>query len=83
MTITSGLRRKALSALALATVGLTAAELEVLLSLPDGGSLDQIARSAGKSRNTIAGHVKGIYQKLGVASRTQALARAREMHLLG
>jgi len=62
---------------------LTKAELQVLLLLPDGGSLEEIARSIGRSRNTVAGHVKAIYDKLNVSSRTQAIERARELGIYG
>lgn len=62
-------------------LGLTPAELQILRLLPDGSTLDQIARSFGRSRKTIARHVGSIYGKLEVSNRTQAVQRARELGL--
>lgn len=63
--------------------GLTPAERRVLVALGEDGSIDQIARGFGISRNTVAKHVKAIYDKLDVSSRTQAVRRARDLKLLG
>ncbi len=60
---------------------LTAAELRVLKLLPTS-SYSQIAATLYVSRNTVKTHLRSIYQKLGVASRSQALERAADLRLL-
>lgn len=61
---------------------LTERELEVLRRLADGHSNRQIARDLFLTLNTVKSHVHHLFGKLGVASRTQAVARARELGLL-
>jgi LuxR family maltose regulon positive regulatory protein len=60
---------------------LTAAELRILKLLPTSTYL-QMADTLYISRNTVKTHLRSIYQKLGVASRPQALERAVELRLL-
>ena len=60
---------------------LTAAELRVLKLLPTS-SYSQIAATLYVSRNTVKTHLRSIYQKLGVAERSQALERAADLRLL-
>jgi LuxR family transcriptional regulator, maltose regulon positive regulatory protein len=60
---------------------LTAAEQRVLALLPTSTYL-QIADTLYISRNTVKTHLRSIYQKLGVASRSEALRRAVELRLL-
>jgi LuxR family transcriptional regulator, maltose regulon positive regulatory protein len=60
---------------------LTAAELRILKLLPTQTYL-QMAETLYISRNTVKTHLRSIYQKLGVASRPQALERAVELRLL-
>jgi LuxR family maltose regulon positive regulatory protein len=60
---------------------LTAAELRVLKLLPTSTYL-QIAATLYVSRNTVKSHLRSIYQKLGVASRPEALERAVDLRLL-
>jgi LuxR family maltose regulon positive regulatory protein len=57
-------------------------ELEVLRLIADGHSNQGIADRLVVAVSTIKKHVNNIYGKLDVQSRTQALARARELHLL-
>ena len=57
-------------------------ELEILRLLAAGHSNQEIAQSLVVSLNTVKTHLKNIYAKLGARSRTQALARARELGLL-
>ena len=60
---------------------LTAAELRVLKLLPTS-TYPQIAATLYISRNTVKTHLRSIYQKLGVASRSQAIERAADLRLL-
>ena len=57
-------------------------ELEVLRLLPSSLSQREIAASLYVSFNTIRTHVSAIFRKLGVTSRAEAVARARELGLL-
>ena len=61
---------------------LTERELEILRYLADGLSDREIAQQLFLSLNTIKWHNRQIYSKLGVESRTQAVARSRELGLL-
>ncbi len=62
-------------------VGLTPRELEVLGLLVDGRSNRQIAEQLFISGKTASVHVTNILAKLGVHSRLEAAARARELGL--
>jgi LuxR family maltose regulon positive regulatory protein len=42
----------------------------------------EIARELSISTNTLKTHLKSIYRKLGAASRSEAIAQARRLHLL-
>jgi LuxR family maltose regulon positive regulatory protein len=57
-------------------------EVEVLRLLASGGSNAQLARTLVVSTSTVKTHLQHIYGKLGVANRTQAVARAQELRLL-
>lgn len=57
-------------------------ELEVLGLLNMGASNAVIAKRLVIAVGTVKRHTLSIYQKLGVNSRTQAIARARELNLL-
>jgi LuxR family maltose regulon positive regulatory protein len=59
---------------------LTVAEHRVLALLPTSTYL-QIADILYISRNTVKTHLRSIYRKLGVASRSQALQRAVDLRL--
>jgi LuxR family maltose regulon positive regulatory protein len=60
---------------------LTAAELRILKLLPTSTYL-QMAATLYVSRNTVKTHLRSIYQKLGVASRAEAIERALDLQLL-
>jgi LuxR family maltose regulon positive regulatory protein len=57
-------------------------ELEVLQRIAEGLTNREIADRLYLSLNTVKVHTRNIYGKLGVKSRTQAVARARELAVL-
>jgi DNA-binding CsgD family transcriptional regulator len=61
---------------------LTVREIEILRYVADGSSDREIAEALFLSLNTIKWHNRQIYSKLGVASRTQAVALASQEGLL-
>lgn len=56
-------------------------ELEILRLIDEGLSNRDIANRLFLSLDTIKWYTKNLYSKLGVNSRTQAIARARQLHL--
>lgn len=64
------------------TLSLTSRELEVLRLVAAGKSNDEIAADLFVSRATVKTHLTHLYDKLGVQSRTQAVAVARERGIL-
>jgi len=61
---------------------LTAAELRLLPLLSTHLSFPEIGAELFLSRNTIKTQAHSIYRKLGASTRSQAIARARELALL-
>ena len=61
---------------------LTPREAEVLEVLTRGLSNQQIADELVVSRHTVRRHLSNIFTKLGVASRTAAVAHALERELV-
>ena len=61
---------------------LSARELEVLVLLATGQPNRAIAEELVVSLDTVKRHLTNLFTKLGVANRTQAVARARELGLL-
>lgn len=61
---------------------LTEREEELLKLLAEGLSNDEISRRLYISPNTTKWHLKSIFGKLAVGSRTQAVAKAREIGLI-
>lgn len=57
-------------------------EQQILQLIADGQMNKEIARSLTISTETVKWHIKNIYAKLKVSSRTQAMSRALEMKLL-
>jgi LuxR family transcriptional regulator, maltose regulon positive regulatory protein len=57
-------------------------ELEVLALITSGNSNREIAAKLFLSTGTVKTHINRLYRKLGARSRTQAIARAREIDLL-
>ncbi len=56
-------------------------ELEVLRLIADGLSNAEIADKLFIAQGTVKRHINNIYGKLDVQSRTQAVAKAREIGL--
>ncbi len=67
---------------ALAALRLTRQELKVLERLAAGQSNKEIARTLGVSPNTVKTHAANLFSKLEVSRRTQAVRKARDLHLL-
>jgi len=63
-------------------VSLSLRELEVLGLVSQGLSNDEVARELFLSRATVKSHLVHVYEKLGVDSRTAAVAEARRQGLL-
>ena len=61
---------------------LSAREIEVLRLLAAGRSNQEVADALVVAVTTVKTHINNIYGKLEVRSRTQAVARARELNLL-
>ncbi len=61
---------------------LTSRELEIIRLIGKGYSNPEIANELVVSVNTVKKHTSNIYGKLGVSSRTQAIARAYELDLI-
>ncbi len=63
--------------------GLSAREREILFLLSQGTADKEVARQLHLSLNTVKWHNRQIYAKLGVTNRTQAVAQAEKLGLLG
>jgi LuxR family maltose regulon positive regulatory protein len=61
---------------------LSARELEVLRLIANGKSNTEVARTLVIAISTVKTHTNSIFSKLQVSSRTQAIALARDLHLL-
>jgi LuxR family maltose regulon positive regulatory protein len=61
---------------------LSSTEIRVMRYLPTNLTGPEIARELSISRNTIKTHIRNLYAKLGVHTRTEAVTRARALGLL-
>jgi LuxR family maltose regulon positive regulatory protein len=57
-------------------------ELEVLRLVASGAANKEVARQLGLQLSTVKHHLNNTFAKLGVRSRTQAVARAHALHLV-
>ena len=62
---------------------LSGREVEVLRGLAGPGNLREVADALYISRNTIKTHTRALYAKLGVGTRAEAVARGRDLGLVG
>lgn len=67
---------------AIASLGLTRRECDVLLALVSGGSTKELARQLGVSPNTVKTHLARLFDKLDVSNRVQAIEKARLLRLI-
>ncbi|WP_373475299.1 response regulator transcription factor [Sphingorhabdus sp.] len=67
---------------AIMSLGISMREIEVLEMLSAGHANKVIARKLAISPNTVKTHVARLFEKLEVASRIQAISRARELDIL-
>ncbi|MEL7189393.1 MAG: LuxR C-terminal-related transcriptional regulator [Pseudomonadota bacterium] len=67
---------------AIAALGLTRRECEILDHLAKGASNKEIARELGVSPNTIKTHIANLYLKLEVTGRGKAVEAARALELI-
>ena len=68
---------------AIAALGISPRELEVLKELAAGHSNKEIAARLHVSPNTVKTHVARLLEKLGAKRRTDAINRARELGIIG
>lgn len=67
---------------AMAALGITARECEVLEHLARGSSNKLIARALEISPNTVKTHIARLFEKLEAGNRTEAIHKARSLELL-
>ena len=80
--ISAGLSRQGGHVRVPSAMALTTAEMRVLQLLPTHLSLGEIGDELHTSRNTVKTHVAAVYRKLQCTTRTEAVAQARDLHLL-
>ncbi len=67
---------------AIAALGLTRRECEILDHLAKGATNKEIARDLGVSPNTVKTHIANLYMKLDVNGRGKAVEAARSLALI-
>ncbi len=61
---------------------LTDRQMEILTSVADGQSNSDIAKQLGLSEITVKKHLSAIFERLGVANRSEAVALALRRQML-
>lgn len=69
-------------AAALATAGISKREFEVLELMAQGHTNQEIADKLYVSLNTVKTHSANLFMKLDVSRRTQAVRKAKQLHLI-
>lgn len=67
---------------AIASLGLSPRECEILALLASGQSNKEMARRLGISPNTVKTHIARVFEKLAVQKRMQAVEKARWLSLI-
>ncbi len=67
---------------AITYLGISDREYEVLELLAEGMSNKEIASRLFVSPNTVKTHLARLYEKLEVSRRTQAIGKAKELHII-
>ena len=67
---------------AVRSLAISPRELEVLDQLVEGAANKVIARRLAISPNTVKTHLARLFEKLGAANRTEAIARARALEII-
>jgi len=70
------------NAMSLKETGISKREYEVLALISKGDTNQEIADKLLVSLNTVKTHSSNLYLKLGAKRRTQAVQRAKELHLI-
>ncbi|MFC7524103.1 response regulator transcription factor [Parapedobacter sp. GCM10030251] len=63
-------------------LGISKREYEVLQLLADGRSNAEVAAELFVSLSTVKTHVSNLFHKLDVKSRTRAIGKAKELHII-
>ena len=58
-------------------------ETQIIGLIAEGLSTKEIARALGSSEGTVKSHRKNLYEKLSASTRSKAIARAKDLGLLG
>lgn len=67
---------------AIATLGLTPRECQVLDLLASGKTNDELAKTLGVSANTVKTHLSSLFAKLDVDRRVKAIEKARFLSII-
>ena len=65
-----------------ANLGLSERERAVLELMASGSTNPEIAEALHLSKHTVKEHTSGVYRKLGVRNRTEAVQKAQRLGLL-
>lgn len=71
-----------LNTAAIASLGISPREMQVLQQLAAGSANKEIARELDISPNTVKTHVASLFSKLSASRRTEAINKARELRLI-